>query len=273
MTEETEYVLGTDREELERLGFQHAVWVQQAYALFERAGLRAGQHVLDLGSGPGFTTFELARLVGPTGWVVACDQSPRFLGWLEDEARRLGFEQVETRVADAESIGLEDASLDVVYARWLLCWLPEPLRALEEVARVLRPGGVFVIQDYVDWGAMKLLPTSPAFDAGVAACMRSWAAGEGTINVVDLLPELAPRAGLELEHLAPVARIGAVGSLEWRWIGQFFHSYLPKLVGPGLATQAELEAFRTDWAERTRAGTSHATTPTVANVILRRPRG
>ena len=104
MTETGEYILGVERAEIDRLRVQHKVWVRQAYALFERAGFRAGDVLLDLGSGPGFTTFELARVVGPTGHVLAVDRSPRFLGWLGEEASRQGLAHVETRVAEAESL-------------------------------------------------------------------------------------------------------------------------------------------------------------------------
>ena len=78
-TEQDEYILGTDPDELERLRFQHHVWVAPMHELLARAGLGAGQRVLDLGCGPGFTTLELAQFVGPTGRVVASDQSKRFL--------------------------------------------------------------------------------------------------------------------------------------------------------------------------------------------------
>lgn len=60
-----DYVLGTDAQELARLSFQHEAWVAHAYALWQRAGLRTGMTVLDLGAGPGFTSLDLAQVVGP----------------------------------------------------------------------------------------------------------------------------------------------------------------------------------------------------------------
>src|SRR5688572_11013066 len=156
-----EYILGTDREELERLRFQHQVWVKEAYALFEEAGLRAGQRVLDLGCGPGYTTFELAHVVGPRGRVIARDVSARFLAALERERARLGLPQVEPSLGPVEELALPDGALDAAYARWLFCWLADPLPALQRVARALKPGGVLCLQEYVDWGAMRLMPDGP----------------------------------------------------------------------------------------------------------------
>jgi len=268
--ERDEYILGTDAEELERLGFQHKVWVRAAYELFERGGLGAGQTVLDLGCGPGFTTLELAQVVGPTGRVHARDISARFLATLRHECARLHLEQVEPSLGPVEELALADGSLDAAYARWLFCWLADPAPALERVRRALRPGGVLLMQEYVDWGAMQMFPHAPAFARAVQAALASWTAGGATIDFAARAPELAPRFGFALEHFAPRARLGRVGSLEWRWIEIFFRLYLPKVVERGLLTQAEFEAWRGEWEERAAEGTSWVQTPTVADVLLRR---
>lgn len=268
--EEDEYILGTDAVELERLRFQHQVWAEELHELAGRAGLRAGARVLDLGCGPGFTTLELARLVGPTGRVIACDQSERFLATLRRACTHLGLAQVEAWHGSVEALPLVDASFDAAYARWLFCWLPDPLAVLRRVARALRPGGVLLLQEYIDWGAMRLLPHGPAFARGVEACLASWKAGGATIDFAAEVPALAEQAGLTLEHLRPRARLGPVGSPEWRWLDQFFHLYLPKVVERGLLAPRELEAWLAEWKARAAGGASFAVTPTMADVILRR---
>ena len=73
------YVLGTHGEELERLRFQHELWRPLAEAAWERADLRAGERVLDLGAGPGFAAMDLARRVGPQGQVLALEHSPAYV--------------------------------------------------------------------------------------------------------------------------------------------------------------------------------------------------
>ncbi len=271
MTEEREYILTTNREEIDRLRFQHQAWVKEAYALWERAGIREGDVVMDLGCGPGFTSFELAHVVGPKGRVIARDESARFLEFLRAERDRQSLAQVEPSLGQVEDLDLAPGTLDAAYARWLFCWLREPGAVLERVARGVKRGGVIALQDYLDWGGMKILPRSPVFERGVEACMRSWKEGGGTIDVGDLVPALAAGCGLRVESFRPIARIGRVGSLKWRWIGQFFESYLPKLVERGMFGEDELVAWRREWERRTAEGKSYCYTPTMVDVLLRKP--
>jgi SAM-dependent methyltransferase len=270
MSDEREYILGTDREEIERLRFQHQAWVEQAYALWELAGFGAGDVVLDLGSGPGFTSFELAHIVGREGRVIARDESARFLAFLRAERDRLGLSQVEPSPGRVEDLDLAAASIDGAYARWLFCWLTEPGAVLTRVARALKPGGRIALQEYLDWAAMKLVPSSAVFDAGVAACMKSWREGGGKIDVAELVPALAQDSGLEVERFRPIARIGRVGSLEWRWLGGFFASYLPKLVERGLLTPSALDDWRDEWSRRTRGRIGYCVAPIMADLVLRK---
>lgn len=264
-----DYVLGTDPEELQRLSFQHHVWVAQQYALLQRARIHTGQTVVDLGCGPGFTTFELAQVVGPRGRVIARDRSQSFLAFVAAEARRRGLSWIEPSHGDIEQFDLAPESVDAIYSRWVFCWLADPASALERVARFVRRGGVIVLQDYVRWGGMRVLPREPAFERGVEACLESWRRAGGTIDIVERVPELAARAGLVVEHLAPIQRCGPVGSLEWRWMEEFFRTYLPKIV-PELLTRAELDAALAVWDARDGGPQRFAYPPTMADVILRR---
>ena len=265
-----DYVLGTQADELARLGFQHSVWAREQRALCARAGLGAGHAVLDLGSGPGFTTFELAAIVGPTGRVLACDQSARFLEALRVERDRRGIAGVETIEAAAETLELAPASLDFVYARWLLCWLPDPGVVIERLARFLRPGGAIVLQEYLDWGAMKLAPRDARFDRVVQACLESWRVAKADMDVAEKLPPIAARAGLAVEHFMIVPRAGRPGSPEWRWIEQFFETYAAKLVPQGLLSEREHADGLAALARRPAPDERFCIPPTMADVVLRR---
>src|SRR5215210_1193588 len=97
---ERDYILGTDDDEVERLGLQHRVWRPQMLDAFRRAGIGPGAHVVDVGAGPGFASADLAEIVGPAGQVLALERSRRFLDALDARARRLGLANIEAREQD-----------------------------------------------------------------------------------------------------------------------------------------------------------------------------
>jgi ubiquinone/menaquinone biosynthesis C-methylase UbiE len=79
MKEQDAYILGTDTQELHRLGVQHQVWAEEAQHGWQLAKFRAGQTLLDLGCGPGFCTKELAYIAGETGKIIGVDLSPNYI--------------------------------------------------------------------------------------------------------------------------------------------------------------------------------------------------
>ena len=267
----SEYVLGTQADEVARLEFQHKVWTAQAFALWQRAGLRDSQIVLDLGCGPGFTSLDLAHIVGPNGRVIARDQSGAFLQFLAAEKTRRGLCQIEPSEGTAEELVLAPSSLDAVYSRWLFCWLKDPGAVLERIVEFVRPGGVIVLQEYLDWAAMKHVPRDTKFDFLVAACMRSWLVAKARIDIAEELPELAARCGLEVVHFQPIARAGRPGSLEWQWIASFFETYLPKLVERGLLSEADLREGLPSVRSRGKHDARLCITPMMADIVLRKP--
>ena len=86
-----DYVLGTEDEEVERLGLQHRVWRPRMLDGFARAGIGRGMTVIDVGCGPGYASLDLAEIVGPDGRVLALERSARFLDVLVSRAARLGL--------------------------------------------------------------------------------------------------------------------------------------------------------------------------------------
>jgi ubiquinone/menaquinone biosynthesis C-methylase UbiE len=139
-TKAHEYVLGTDTDELVRLGFQARLWSDDAVSLWKRAGFRPGQTILDVGCGPGFASRDLAQLLGPTGRVVGIDESARFLEHLAGAELTPHSAPIETRLADVQRMELEAGRYDGAYARWVLCFVKDPGAVVANVARALRPG-------------------------------------------------------------------------------------------------------------------------------------
>jgi ubiquinone/menaquinone biosynthesis C-methylase UbiE len=136
---------------VQRYGWDRAVtayeacWSAQlepAHSLMlEMAALRPGERVLDVACGTGLVSFQIAAMVGSTGAVVGTDIS----GGMVETARRIAAERgiLNTRFerADAEQLPLADRSFDAALCGLGLMYVPDPVRALGEMRRVLEPGG------------------------------------------------------------------------------------------------------------------------------------
>lgn len=120
--------------------------------LFDGAGL------LDVGSGPGTITLDLARRVAP-GAVVGIDASAQIVEQASALAADNGAGNLSFRVGDAYALDIPDASVDIVHAHQLLQHLGDPVRALVEWKRVLKPGGTLAVRD-VDYGGTLWSPQS-----------------------------------------------------------------------------------------------------------------
>ena len=105
------------------------------------AGLKSGDHVLDLAAGTGDQSLLAARKVGPGGMVLATDLSPEMLHVAAKRAPAEGFTTIITRVMDAEQLNLEERSFDAVICRNGLTHLPHLQAALRGIRMVLKPGG------------------------------------------------------------------------------------------------------------------------------------
>jgi SAM-dependent methyltransferase len=117
-------------------------WLADATeAMFDMAGIVPGSRVLDVAAGAGDQTLAIARRVGSDGFVLATDLSPAILALAKGHAVAAGCSNVETRVADGESLPVESASFDAAVCRLGLMFFPDPLQGLGEMHRALRPGG------------------------------------------------------------------------------------------------------------------------------------
>jgi ubiquinone/menaquinone biosynthesis C-methylase UbiE len=269
-TPDAPYVLGVNDTELARLGLQHRLWAARAHQLWERARLAPGMTVLDLGSGPGFASADLAEIVGPSGRVIAVEESGLYLKHLHDlaTARRLtNIDRVLGDVQRLDEVLPAEAAVDLAYARWVLCFVPDVEAAIAGVARALKPGGRFAIQDYFNYESMSLAPRRPEFTRVISAVAKSWRDRGGDPDVVARIPALLSKHGLELKHLMTEPRVARPGSTIWTWPDSFWKSYLPRLVETGYITQEEAGAFTDCWAEASADTDCFMTLPPVFDVL------
>ena len=118
--------------------------------LIELAALRPGEKVLDVACGTGLVTFRAARIVGPSGSVTATDISDAMVQHVMREAERRTAPNVVATRMGAESLEFADATFDVALCALGLMYVPDPVAALKEMLRTLKPGGRTVA---AVWGA------------------------------------------------------------------------------------------------------------------------
>ncbi|MHB1104471.1 MAG: class I SAM-dependent methyltransferase [Devosia sp.] len=117
-------------------------WLRAATdAMMTMANISPGMHVLDVAAGAGDQTLDLAARVGLAGSVTATDLSPGILAYAKANAANAGHANVETVVADGETLPFDDETFDAVVCRLGLMLFPAPLAGLQEMHRTLKPDG------------------------------------------------------------------------------------------------------------------------------------
>ena len=154
-----EYVLATGAKAVRRLLVLHNIYSPVGRRVLLKAGLKPGMLVADFGCGIGAVSRMLAEMVGPTGGVTAIDANEDQMEQAAHLCEQGGQINVSFWKADACATQLPDSVFDLVYCRFLLIHLPDPDACLREMRRVLKPGGIIVVEDG-DLGSAGSVPPS-----------------------------------------------------------------------------------------------------------------
>jgi SAM-dependent methyltransferase len=268
-----EYVLGTGADELERLALQHRFWSDAAHQAWRTAKIRIAQRVLDVGCGPGYASFDLAQLVTRQGAVVGIDESSSFIDYLNWQSNLRGLSQLRGLVGDVQNLSAvlhDEPDFDLAFARWVLCFVPDPASVIREVASKLKPGGRFVIHDYFNYQSFTVAPRTPVQDIAVNATMESWRARGGNTDVAGEIPRLLQEVGLQLEQTSVHARMARPDETMFQWPLIWWRIYAPKLVTMGFLSQSDCDQLLYDFEHMQHQTDQFVQCPLVYEFIARR---
>jgi len=231
------YVIRGGVEGRERLRLLSEAAAPSTRALLDEVGIAAGSVCLDVGCGGGDVTRELARAAGPAGRALGVDVDEVKVDIARREAADARIPNVAFEARDVR--GWEPAEpFDVVYARFLLTHLPDPVSLLSALRRHIRPGGAIIVED-IDFCGHFAEPDCPALRRYVELYTKSVQARGADPNIGPRLPALLREAGFENVQMRLVQPAALEGGIK-RLTCVTLESISEAILGDGLATEDEL---------------------------------
>lgn len=210
--------------------------------------LRPGDRLLDVGSGPGTITADLARLVRD---AVALEITEEAAALTRAEIGAQGLTNVDVRAGDVHALRFEDGEFDAVHAHQVLQHVADPVAALREMARVTRSGGVVGVRDS-DYAAFAWYPELPALDRWLDLYRAAARANGGEPDAGRRLLSWAHAAGLDDVTATSSTWCFATEDTRAWWGGMWADrvtgsAIADQLVGEGRATRDDLREIADAW--------------------------
>lgn len=214
--------------------------------------LRSGMQLLDVGCGPGTITSDLAALVDPGG-VTAMEMTEAALQIARTEAERRGQGNISFAVTDVHTMDFANDAFDVVHAHQVLQHVADPVRALSEMRRVCRPGGLVAARDS-DYSAFTWFPQVPGLDRWLALYEEAARANGGEPDAGRRLLSWANRAGFTcVRPTSSTWTFASPADRDWwggMWADRILSSALARqLLDSESATRTDLEQISQAWRD------------------------
>ncbi|MCP2341939.1 methyltransferase domain-containing protein [Actinomadura rupiterrae] len=214
--------------------------------------LRPGAALLDVGCGPGTITTEFAARVAP-GRVVGVDAAEDVLAQARAHAAERDARNIEFAVADVHDLDFPDDTFDVVHAHQVLQHIADPVRALAEMRRVCKPGGIVASRE-ADFGSFTWYPQPPGMDDWLPVYYKIARGNGGEPEAGRRLVSWAREAGFtDVAFSSSVWAFATPAEREWwsgTWGGRMVRSNVAdQAVAKGHATRDDLERIHRGWLE------------------------
>jgi len=239
-SEERTYALGHSKQELERLSRQGRAFAPFTRQLLIEAGITPGMRVLDIGCGSGDVAFLAADIVGTSGEVAGVDRAAAAVEWAKARASAPGAYNVSFLVGDPTCMEFPH-EFDAIVGRLVLMYYPDPVHALANLIRHLRPAGVTIFQEF-DIANCRSHPCSPLFDRSVDLIKRTLSAtGARTQLGLELYAVFAD-AGLPGPSMRMDSLIGGGRDIiAYELVTEVIQTLLPVMEKLGIATSDEID--------------------------------
>jgi len=261
------YLLGDSRRESARLRQQARLWDPTAHALFDRLNVRRGWRVLEIGPGQGSLHLELRRRV--RGPVDIVERSSTFTDALRRRCVRDGFGAGAVWECDLIDAPLPRRAYDLIFARWVLLFLPDVEAHLRKLVAALKPGGRIAVEDYCR-GTLRMVPEPQEWNDFLQADLAFFASQGGDGNIGSHLPALYEKVGLDVVDVTPTTKVARPRSQEWDWMSTYFLDVLARYGRIRPFTDAKAASLRRHWLTAARRKTSLLISPTVLDVVGRK---
>ena len=214
--------------------------------------VKSGMSVLDAGCGPGTITQGLAEIAAP-GKVIGCDLEPGMVDRAAELAEGKGLDNLSFQVGNILDLPFEDNSFDVVMSCAVTEHLSEPVKAMSELGRVAKQGGIVGITR-TDWSASLFAPPCPAAERFIELFERGFTTQGATMFGGKDLPRMLQEAGLTVEEMvitfsnAYMPEPGNPMVAGWAaWIENL--PLFDRVIEEGLTTRDELDAMCAEMRE------------------------
>lgn len=265
-----DYVIGTNAAEIWRLGLQHTVWRSRASDAWRRGGFSIGQHILDVGCGPGYASLDLADIVGGSGTITAIDGSKIFLESLKTRIERASIRNVQTIEVDFDESQIAGMDADGAWCRWVFAFVTKPRDLLTQLATALKPGAKLIIHEYVAYQTWRVAPRSALFEEFVRLILSSWREHGGEPDIALDLVSWLPQAGFSIDELRTIVDVVDPTNFVWQWPSSFVESGLARLGELGRITPGHADEIRAAFHALEGNHDARMVTPAVLEIIATR---